>query len=132
MGPVTGGPFTGLDIPFTTPERMRLGALMRHSAEIIAARTAPITVGGHELTVCAASVLVDGEPVDLTPAQMALMRALARRPGASVSRAELTGSLSADGTTPDTLEAVMSGLDRSLGVRDVVTTMAGCGYRLDV
>ena len=132
VGPVTAAPLADLDVPFTSPDRMRLGALMRHTTEEIVARTAPITVAGHELTVCAASVLLDGEPVELTPAQLALVRALARRPGACVSRDDLLAALPGEGTDAHAVETAMGRLRRSLGVPDLVTTVVKRGYRLNI
>ena len=98
----------------------------------LAARTAPIGVAGHELTVCAAAVLVDGRPVEVTPAQLALVRALARRPGACVSRDELLAALPGDGTDPHAVETAMGRLRRALGVPDLVTTVVKRGYRLTI
>ena len=132
VGPVTAAPLVDLDVPFTSPDRMRLGALMRHTTEQLAARTAPVEVAGHELTVCAAAVLLDGEPVEVTPAQLALLRALSRRPGACVSREELLAALPGAGTDPHAVETAMGRLRRSLGVPDLVTTVVKRGYRLNV
>ncbi|MDV8001031.1 uroporphyrinogen-III synthase [Rhodococcus sp. IEGM 1408] len=132
VGPVTAAPLAELDVPFTSPDRMRLGALMRHTTEELVARTAPIEVAGHELTVCAAAVLVDGEPVEVTPAQLALLRALSRRPGACVSREDLLAALPGDGTDSHAVETAMGRLRRSLAVPDLVTTVVKRGYRLNV
>lgn len=133
VGPVTAAPLAGLAVPFTSPERMRLGALMRHTTDQLAARTAPIPVAGHELTVCAAAVLVDGQPVEVTPAQLSLLRALSRRPGACLSGDELLAALlPGGGTDPHAVEAEIGGLRTALGAADLVTTVGGQGYRLNV
>lgn len=131
VGPVTAAPLVEVDVPFTSPERMRLGALMKHATEELAARTAPIRVAAHDLTVCAAAVLVDGEPVEVPPAQLALLRTLARRPGACVSRADLLAALPGDGTDPHAVETAMGRLRRSLGVPELVSTVVKRGYRLN-
>ena len=132
VGPVTAAPLIELGVDFTAPDRMRLGSLMRHTTEVVAELTAPIIVAGHELSVCAAAVLVDGRPVEMSPAQLALMRALARRPGACVSRAELLEALPGDGTDPHAVETSMGRLRRALGVADMVSTVVKRGYRLNI
>ncbi len=132
VGPVTAAPLAELGVPFTSPDRMRLGSLMRHTTDELAARTAPIEVAGHELTVCAAAALVDGRLVELTPAQLALLRALARRPGACVSRDDLLAALPGDGTDLHAVETAMGRLRRALGVPDLVTTVVKRGYRLSI
>ena len=132
VGPVTAAPLAELDVPFTCPDRMRLGSLMRHATDELAALTAPIEVAGHELTVCAAAALVDGRPVDVTPAQIAMLRVLARRPGACVSREDLLAALPGVGTDLHAVETAMGRLRRALGVPDLITTVVKRGYRLNV
>lgn len=132
VGPVTAAPLVELGVPVTMPERMRLGSLMRHTTEVIAERTAAVSVAGHELTVCAAAVQLDGQLVEVSPAQVALLRALARRPGACVSRADLLAALPGDGTDPHAVETAMGRLRKALGVPGLVTTMVKRGYRLNI
>lgn len=132
VGPVTAAPLAELDVPFTAPDRMRLGSLMRHTTDEIAARTAPIRIAGHDLTVCAASVLLDGELVDLSPAQVALLRELSRRPGACISRSDLLAALPGDGSDPHAVETAVGRLRRALGVPDLVSTVIKRGYRLNI
>ena len=38
VGPVTAEPLVELDVPVSCPERMRLGSLMKHTTEVLAAR----------------------------------------------------------------------------------------------
>lgn len=132
VGPVTAAPLVELGVPVSMPERMRLGALIRHAVEDLAARTRPIEVAGHELTVCAGAAILDGGVIELTPAPRALLRALARRPGACVSRDELLEALPGDGVDPHAVETAMGRLRRSLGVPGLVTTVVKRGYRLAV
>lgn len=132
VGPVTAAPLVEVDVPFTAPDRMRLGSLMRHATDVIAERTAPIRIAGHDLTVCAAAVLLDGEVADLSPAQIALLRALARKPGACVSRADLLAALPGDGADPHAVETAVGRLRRALGVPDLVSTVIKRGYRLNI
>lgn len=131
VGPVTAAPLADLGVAFTMPERMRLGSLMRHATEEITVRTAPILVGGHELSVCAGAVLLDGRLVAVSPAQVALLRALARRPGACVSRADLLAALPGAGADEHAVETAMGRLRRALGVPNLVNTVVKRGYRLN-
>lgn len=132
VGPVTARPLVERGVQVALPDRMRLGSLMRHTGEVIAERTAPVAVAGHELTVCAASVLIDGRQIAVSPAQLGLLRALARRPGTCVSRADLLAALPGDGTDPHAVETAMGRLRKALGVPDLVSTVVKRGYRLNI
>ena len=132
VGPVTAAPLIELGVPVTMPERMRLGSLMRHTTDVIAEQTAALSVAGHELTVCAAAVQLDGQLVEVSPAQVALLRSLARRPGACVSRDDLLAALPGDGTDPHAVETAVGRLRKALGVPGLVTTMVKRGYRLNI
>ncbi|MBC7296828.1 MAG: uroporphyrinogen-III synthase [Dietzia sp.] len=132
VGPVTAEPLVDLGVPVSMPDRMRLGALMRHVTDELVARSRPVTVAGHELTVCAAAVLMDGRPIELSPAPLALLRAMADRPGKCVSREELLAVLPGDGADPHAVETAMGRLRRALGDPGLVTTVVKRGYRLTV
>ena len=132
VGPVTARPLLERGVQVSMPDRMRLGSLMRHTAEVIAERTAPVEVAGHELTVCAASVLIDGRQLAVSPAQLGLLRALSRRPGACVSREDLLAALPGGGTDPHAVETAMGRLRRALGVPELVATVVKRGYRLNI
>lgn len=132
VGPVTAAPLVELGVPVSMPDRMRLGALMRHVTDELSTRTAPIDVAGHDLTVTAGGALVDGREVALTPAPHALLRALAARPGVCVSRDDLLAALPGEGADPHAVETAMGRLRRSLGVPGLVATVVKRGYRLAV
>ena len=40
VGPVTAAPLAELDVAYTTPDRMRLGSLMRHTTDVLSSRPA--------------------------------------------------------------------------------------------
>ncbi|MFN3602045.1 MAG: uroporphyrinogen-III synthase [Dietzia sp.] len=132
VGPVTAEPLVELGVPVSMPERMRLGALMRHVTDELVARSQPVMVADHELTVCAAGVLMDGRSIELSPAPLALLRAMADRPGKCVGREELLAVLPGDGADPHAVETAMGRLRRALGVPGLVTTVVKRGYRLTV
>nr|WP_182627225.1 uroporphyrinogen-III synthase [Dietzia sp. DQ12-76] len=132
VGPVTAEPLVDLGVPVSMPDRMRLGALMRHVTDELVARSRTVTAAGHELTVCAAGVLMDGRPIELSPAPLALLQAMADRPGKCLSREDLLAVLPGDGADPHAVETAMGRLRRALGVPGLVTTVVKRGYRLSV
>lgn len=63
---------------------------------------------------------------------MALLRALARRPGWVVPRAELLRALPGSGDDEHAVETAMARLRAALGVPRLVATVVKRGYRLAV
>ncbi len=90
------------------------------------------------------AVVLDGQLRPIAPAPMAILRALARRPGHVVSRAELCGALPsrAVGTgapwgrdarpqaDEHAVEMAVARLRRGLGQPGIVETVVKRGYRL--
>ncbi|KUI05068.1 bifunctional uroporphyrinogen-III synthetase/response regulator domain protein [Mycolicibacterium acapulense] len=133
VGPVTARPLVRLGIPTSAPERMRLGALARHITDelpLLCSRT--IRVAGHLLEIRGTCVLVDGVVKPVSPAGMATIRALAHRPGAVVSRADLLRALPGTGTDTHAVETAVLRLRTALGDRNIVSTVVKRGYRLAV
>jgi uroporphyrinogen-III synthase len=133
VGPVTARPLVRLGVPTSAPERMRLGALARHITDelpLLQART--VRVAGHLLEIRGTCVLVDGAVKSLSPAAMATIRALAHRPGAVVSRADLLGALPGSGTDTHAVETAVLRLRTGLGDKRIVSTVVKRGYRLAV
>jgi two-component system response regulator MtrA len=80
------------------------------------------------------AVRVAGEPVDLTRAEFDILAALARRPGAAVSRAALVvGVLDPEREGSErTLDVHVSRLRKKLGASGrLIGTVWGVGYRLE-
>lgn len=74
---------------------------------------------------------VAGEPVKLTPTELAILRYLVERPGRAVSRADLANAL-ADPEEPGNVEAHVSRLRKKLGAASRhLTTVWGHGYRFE-
>ena len=97
-------------------------------------RNGVLKVGDIRLDVERRSVDVGGDEVGLTRVEFDMLAALARRPGAAVSRASLARSaLDPDREgTERTLDVHMSRLRKKLGsARPAITTVWGVGYRLD-
>jgi DNA-binding response OmpR family regulator len=74
-------------------------------------------------------VLVDDEPVHLTPTEFDLLVHLARRPSRVFTREELLGEVWGyhDGSGARTVDSHVRALRRKLG-NDVVRTVHGVGY----
>ena len=114
VGPVTAGPLEAAGVPTVQPERARLGALARDGRRR-AARAAPgAAAGPHTLQVRGHAAVLDGRLVELPPGPMAVLRALARRPGVVVSRPDLLAELSGGGDA-HAVEMAVTRLRAALG-----------------
>ena len=87
-------------------------------------------MAGHWLELRGHAVLVDGELRAIPPAGMALLRALARRPGRVVTRAELLGALPGGGDDEHAVEMAVARLRTALGQPKLLQTVVKRGYRL--
>jgi len=130
VGPVTAAPLAAEEIPTVQPQRSRLGAMVR-SLEAAAPRLArQLPVAGHWLELRGQAVVVDGELRPIPPTGMALLRALARRPGRVVTRAELLVALPGGGDDEHAVEMAVARLRSALGEPRLVQTVVKRGYRL--
>lgn len=150
VGPVTAQALTEKGVPTVQPERARIGALVRAIISDLPARRARrISVRGYALELRGHAVVLDGQLRPIAPAPMAILRALARRPGHVVSRAELCGVLPGrilvggstwprpgGGREPrpqadeHAVEMAVARLRRGLGRTGIVETVVKRGYRL--
>ena len=130
VGPVTAGPLDAAGIASFQPERARLGALAREVVARLPERDPVLTVGAHTLQVRGHGAVLDGRLIELAPGPMAVLRALAHRPGHVVPAAELTASLP-DGGDGHAVETAVTRLCAALGA-PVVETVVERGYRLAV
>ncbi|TYP84643.1 uroporphyrinogen-III synthase [Blastococcus xanthinilyticus] len=130
VGTVTGGPLEAAGIPYTYPERSRLGALAREVVARLPARDPVLQVGAHTLQVRGHAAVVDGELVELAPGSLAVLRELARRPGHVVPRPELVAALPGGGDG-HAVEMAVTRLRAALGA-PLVETVVKRGYRLAV
>ncbi len=141
VGPVTALPLEDREVPTITPPRARLDALVDELAvELPVRRASRVAVRGHALELRGHAVVLDGQLKPIAPAPMAILRALARRPGHVVSRAELCGVLpsralpsgSYGRPQPDehAVEMAVARLRRGLGRVGLVETVVKRGYRL--
>jgi uroporphyrinogen-III synthase len=130
VGPVTAGPLLEHGIQATWPDRYRVGALIRHVTQALGARAAALQAGGHHLEVRGSAVVVDGSLRPVPPGPMAVLLALARRPGWVVTRADLLAELPGGGADQHAVEAAVARLRSCLGAPEVVQTVVKRGYRL--
>ena len=125
-----GGADDYLIKPFA-PEELaaRLRAVCRRSAGAADAR---VHVGEVQIDLHARAAMRDGQRVDLTAREWALLEALALRNGRIVLKTELERLVHGFDTeiASNALEVHISSLRKKLG-RDVIGTVRGLGYRLD-
>jgi uroporphyrinogen-III synthase len=129
VGPVTAAPLEALDIRTVQPQRSRLGAMVRRLETELPARARGLPVGGHWLELRGRAAMVDGVLRPLPGPGMALLRALARRPGRVVSRGELAAVLPGPADEA-AVEKAMTGLVAALGPARLVQPVVTSGYRL--
>jgi two-component system OmpR family response regulator len=107
----------------------RILAVQRRSAE----QASPIIRAGN-LTIdqAARKVCRDGNEITLTAREWALLECLARRPGVTLSKAQLEEALYAFGSEVESnaVEVFISRLRKKLGA-DAIHTVRGLGYRLE-
>ncbi len=133
VGPVTSRPLIRRGIPTSAPERMRLGALARHIAEELPLLgSCSLKVAGHLIDIRGTCVLVDGSVKTLSGSGMAILRALAQRPGDVVARGDLLRVLPGNGDDTHAVDTAVLRLRTALGDKNIVATVVKRGYRLAV
>ncbi|MVO84805.1 uroporphyrinogen-III synthase [Streptomyces sp. p1417] len=130
VGPVTALALQTRGVDTVQPERYRLGPLVQVLCQELPGRARALPVAGHRVEIRGHAVLVDGELRAVPPAGMALLRALARRPGWVVARAELLRALPGEGRDEHAVETAMARLRTALGAPKLVQTVVKRGYRL--
>jgi uroporphyrinogen-III synthase len=129
VGPVTAAPLVAVDVPTVQPERSRLGAMVRRLEAEVPNRIRRLAVAGHRLELRGHAVLVDGTLRTVPSTGMALLRALARRPGRMVPRAELVQALPGGSGDEHAVETAMERLRTALGQPSLVQAVEKRGYR---
>jgi uroporphyrinogen-III synthase len=129
VGEITAGPLSRLGVPVVRPERARIGALVRTLAVALPERATRLRVGPRTVELRGQAALVDGEFRPVPPAPMAVLRALADRPGRVVSRPTLLAALPGAGEE-HAVETAVARLRSALGEPRLVQTVVKRGYRL--
>ncbi len=132
VGPVTALPLQGEGVTTVQPERFRLGPLVQLLCQELPGRARVLPVAGHRLEIRGHAAVVDGGLRPVPPAGMALLNALARRPGWVVSRADLLRALPGAGRDEHAVETAMARLRAALGVPNLIQTVVKRGYRLSL
>ncbi|MEV0778225.1 uroporphyrinogen-III synthase [Streptomyces sp. NPDC050433] len=130
VGPVTALPLQEHGIDTVQPERFRLGPLVQVLCLELPSRTRTLAVAGRRFEIRGHAVLLDGELKPVPPAGMALVTALATRPGWVVSRADLLRALPGAGSDEHAVETAMARLRTALGAPELIQTVVKRGYRL--
>lgn len=130
VGSITAGPLTELGLAALVPDRFRLGALVRSVAEHLSgSRILVLPTAGGRLELRGQAASLDGRALALSPAPLAMLRAMARRPGQVVDRTTLLTSLPG-ATDLHAVEVAIARLRAGLGCGGVVETVVKRGYRL--
>ena len=109
-----------------------LAARLRAIERRVAGRAEPaIEIGDIAIDPATRSVTRGGQLVDLTARELAVLLALARRPGATVSRDQLVEALYGwdESIESNAIDVYIHHLRRKLGA-DVIETQRGLGWRL--
>ncbi|WP_240797599.1 uroporphyrinogen-III synthase [Streptomyces sp. F001] len=130
VGPVTALPLQARGVDTVQPERFRLGPLVQLLCQELPGRARSLPIAGHRVEIRGHAVLVDGDLKPVPPAGMSLLRALSRRPGWVVARAELLRALPGAGRDEHAVETAMARLRTALGAPKLIQTVVKRGYRL--
>lgn len=130
VGNITAGPLTDLGVDVLLPDRFRLGALVRSVTDHLSgSRVIVRQTPGGRLELRGRTAILEGRPLTLSPAPLAMLRAMARRPGQVVDRATLLAALPG-ATDLHAVEVAVGRLRAGLGCGGVVETVVKRGYRL--
>jgi DNA-binding winged helix-turn-helix (wHTH) protein len=130
VGTVTAQPLRDAGIEPLIPDRHRLGALVRAVADHLAQeRVRDVALETGMLQLRGQAATLDGRPLTLSPAPMAMLRTLAHRPGDVVDRQRLLAVLPG-ATDLHAVEMAVGRLRAGLGRPGVVETVVKRGYRL--
>ncbi|MEU0189011.1 uroporphyrinogen-III synthase [Streptomyces afghaniensis] len=130
VGPVTALPLQSRGLDTIQPERFRLGPLVQLLCKELPGRARALPIAGHRVEIRGHAVLVDDVLKPVPPAGMSLLRALSRRPGWVVARAELLRALPGSGRDEHAVETAMARLRTALGTPKLIQTVVKRGYRL--
>lgn len=130
VGPVTAAELTRHGVVVAQPDRFRLGAMLHLLTVALQSRSGRIRVAGGDLEIRGHAVVRSGGLRPVPPAGMALLRVLARRPGAVVPRATLLRALPGGTGDEHAVETAIARLRAALGEPGMIRTVVKRGYRL--
>jgi uroporphyrinogen-III synthase len=133
VGPVCTGAARELGVePAVEPKRHRLGAMTlalgQHARRVRTATS--VSIGEAVVSLAAASVVVDGEVIELTEQERAVLAVLMDKPGAVVGKRDLLQRVASAGADLHAAEAAVSRLRARLDGRLRVQPVPRRGYAL--
>ncbi|MEV7833625.1 uroporphyrinogen-III synthase [Streptomyces subrutilus] len=131
-GPGTAPELRAHGLDPAEPRRPGAGPLVGLLCRELPGRARVLRVAGRRLEVRGHAVLLDAELRPVQPAPMALLRALARRPGRVVSRADLLRALPGAGRDEHAVESAVARLRAALGAPELIRTVVKRGYGLSL
>jgi len=136
LGPLTAQPLLDLGVPVTVAPVAHPDALVAALVEAMPRRALQLDLGGRRIELRGQGLVLGGRLVPLQPGPVAVLRALARRPGVVLSAAEIRALVPGWSTVDDhAIEVAVSRLRRSLDGTELdgnalVQTVMRRGYRL--
>ena len=130
VGPVTAEPLTDAGLPNEYPDRGRMGALVRLVITRLGVESPALGTEAGDLRVRAGSATLDHRRLELSAGSLAVLRVLAREPGAVVTREQLLSALPGASNDPHAAEVAVARLRTGLGHPNVVKTVYRRGYQL--
>ena len=131
VGTVTAEPLRAAGLETLTPERFRLGALVRLIITHCGENAPSIETPAGLLRVRATAASLDHVVLPISPGGLAILRELAREPGRVKSREQLLAVMPGESGDPHAAEVAVARLRDVVG-REVVRTVVKRGYALAV
>ncbi|MEW1706249.1 uroporphyrinogen-III synthase [Microbacterium sp. NPDC089190] len=133
VGPITAGPLRDVGIDPLVPDRGRLGALVRAVVTHYGGPDAAVLrTSAGRLGIRSTGIVLEGVFTALPRTGVEILRALARHPGAVVSRADLIAALPTADASGHAVEVAVARTREALGGIDLIRTVYKRGYRLDI
>lgn len=131
LGAVAASPLTAQGVSVTLAAMPFFDELAAVVRTIMPRRALHLRLGGHHIEVRGQAVMFDKELIPVPPGPMAVLRALARRPGQVLSVANIRRAAANWASADDhAIEMAVSRLRRSLHQTDMIQTVMKRGYRL--
>lgn len=126
-------PLRAVGIEPRRPAQPLATGLADAAEEALAGRTVRVHAAGRDLEVRGRAVMVDGRPIRIAPAPIAVLRRLAESPGELLSGSELGNALPSPQQAGDhAVEMAVCRLRRALDGIPLVETVMKRGYRIAV
>ncbi|HLU45418.1 MAG TPA: uroporphyrinogen-III synthase [Natronosporangium sp.] len=131
ISPASAAALTELAVPVRTADRPFVEEVAEDVLTTLPSRSLHLSAGGHRLEVRGQAVVLDGRLIPMPGGPLAVLRALARRPGEVLSAAEIRDSEPTWADVDDhAVEMAVSRLRRLLKGADLIQTIVKRGYRL--